>query len=193
MNNEPINNFLHSKAEVIVLSTKKPDLYLRNGSRIISNELMFDRILVGASENPGIKVLITHPGDSREIHEEVVLPLISNLKKLFLTQLVKVKRRYGMERIEFWNGSTITIRHFEQETDFDALAGAEYDWVFVCYAKMYSVTELTLLGSLVRGLKEVPKCLHLLPYSLMSETPWRWEHVLEALDIPFDKCEIIAL
>ena len=172
--------FYTAKADVIVFHGAKEDERMYAATA---------KTALGAIYNPGIKILFTCNAAPTYSAFEIVLQIKNILKPLVLAEDIIVEEKGVATEFQFWNGSKIKVIPYRNDTEFDALAGEEYDWVFVADANALCVWATALLGSIIRGANELPKRLYLLAYTNDEE---KWKLLADDMDIPLDKWEIIG-
>lgn len=144
---------------------------------------------LGAMYNPGMKILFTCNATPIYGNARIAQPIKSILKPLIDGGDIIVDENGIATEFQFWNDSKIKVIPYRNDTEFDALAGEEYDWVFVDGAECICVKPLALLASIIRGASELPKRLYLLSYANDKE---KWALLADNMDIPLDKWEIIG-
>ena len=112
------------------------------------------KALLGAYYYPGIRILImrrTYP----ELLNNHIEPMRQALRPAFA--------KYSAERraIYFSNGSVIRFGHWAGERSEGEYNGQEYDWIFIDEATQFTWRAFQFLGSLLRGVNDIPKRMYL--------------------------------
>lgn len=112
------------------------------------------KALLGAYYYPGIRILImrrTYP----ELLNNHIEPMRQALRPAFA--------KYSAERraIYFANGSVIRFGHWAGERSEGEYNGQEYDWIFIDEATQFTWRAFQFLGSLLRGVNDIPKRMYL--------------------------------
>ena len=112
------------------------------------------KALLGAYYYPGIRILImrrTYP----ELLSNHIEPMRQALRPAFA--------KYSAERraIYFANGSVIRFGHWAGEKSESEYNGQEFDWIFIDEATQFTYRAFQFLGSLLRGVNDIPKRMYL--------------------------------
>lgn len=108
----------------------------------------------GAFTWPGIKILIM-----RRTYPELQSNHIEPILKMVPTELTRYNGT--THTLYFENGSIIRFGHWSGVQSEDEYRGQEYDWIFLDEATMFTEREFRYMGSILRGVNEIPKRFYL--------------------------------
>ena len=108
----------------------------------------------GAIRYPGIRILVvrrTYP-ELQSNHIEQTVRLVPPEAGTY---------NATNRALHFKNGSVIKFGHYAGESSETEYQGQEYDWVFMDEATQFTERDFRFLGSLLRGVRDIPKRFYL--------------------------------